>query len=151
MIKLNINGRDTRVDVDPDMPLLWLLRDTLALTGTKFGCGMALCGACTVHLDGQPTRACVTPVSAIGARRVTTIEGLSPDSRHPVQQAWLAEDVPQCGYCQSGQIMAAVAFLKEHPQPTDADIDANLTNICRCGTYVRIRSAIHRAASLMKT
>ncbi|HEY7962614.1 MAG TPA: (2Fe-2S)-binding protein [Steroidobacteraceae bacterium] len=149
MIKLNINGRDTRVDVDPDMPLLWLLRDTLALTGTKFGCGMALCGACTVHLDGQPTRACVTPVSAIGARRVTTIEGLSPDSSHPVQRAWIELDVPQCGYCQSGQIMSAAALLAHKPQPSDADIDTAMAgNICRCGTYQRIRAAIHRAAAL---
>ena len=149
MIKLNINGRDTRVDVDPDMPLLWLLRDTLALTGTKFGCGMALCGACTVHLDGQPVRACVTPVSAIGARRVTTIEGLSPDSSHPVQRAWIELDVPQCGYCQSGQIMSAAALLAQKPQPTDADIDTAMAgNICRCGTYQRIRAAIHRAAAL---
>ena len=149
MIKLNINGRDTQVDVDPDMPLLWLLRDTLALTGTKFGCGMALCGACTVHLDGQPARACVTPVSAIGARRVTTIEGLSPDSSHPVQRAWIELDVPQCGYCQSGQIMSAAALLAQKPQPTDADIDTAMAgNICRCGTYQRIRAAIHRAAAL---
>ena len=149
MIKLNINGRDTQVDVDPDMPLLWVLRDTLALTGTKFGCGMALCGACTVHLDGQPTRACVTPVSAIGARRVTTIEGLSPDSSHPVQRAWIELDVPQCGYCQSGQIMSAAALLAQKPQPTDADIDTAMAgNICRCGTYQRIRAAIHRAAAL---
>ncbi|HYM28215.1 MAG TPA: (2Fe-2S)-binding protein, partial [Steroidobacteraceae bacterium] len=133
MIKLNINGRDIQVDVDPDMPLLWLLRDTLALTGTKFGCGMALCGACTVHLDGQPVRACVTPVRAIGARRVTTIEGLSPDSSHPVQRAWIELDVPQCGYCQSGQIMSAVALLAQKPQPTDADIDTAMAgNICRC-------------------
>jgi aerobic-type carbon monoxide dehydrogenase small subunit (CoxS/CutS family) len=149
MIKLNINGRDTRVDVDPDMPLLWLLRDTLALTGTKFGCGLALCGACTVHLDGQPTRACVTPVSAIGARRVTTIEGLSPDSSHPVQRAWIELDVPQCGYCQSGQIMSAAALLAHKPQPSDAEIDTAMAgNICRCGTYQRIRAAIHRAAAL---
>ena len=149
MIKLNINGRDTRVDVDPDMPLLWVLRDTLALTGTKFGCGMALCGACTVHLDGQPTRSCVTPVSAIGARRVTTIEGLSPDSSHPVQRAWIELDVPQCGYCQSGQIMSAAALLAHKPQPSDADIDTAMAgNICRCGTYQRIRAAIHRAAAL---
>ena len=149
MIKLNINGRDTQVDVDPDMPLLWLLRDTLALTGTKFGCGMALCGACTVHLDGQPVRACVTPVSAIGARRVTTIEGLSPDSSHPVQRAWIELDVPQCGYCQSGQIMSAAALLAQTPHPTDADIDTAMAgNICRCGTYQRIRAAIHRAAAL---
>jgi len=149
MIKLNINGRDTQLDVDPDMPLLWLLRDTLALTGTKFGCGMALCGACTVHLDGQPVRACVTPVSAIGARRVTTIEGLSSDSSHPVQRAWIELDVPQCGYCQSGQIMSAAALLAQKPQPTDADIDTAMAgNICRCGTYQRIRAAIHRAAAL---
>jgi len=149
MIKLNINGRDTQLDVDPDMPLLWLLRDTLALTGTKFGCGMALCGACTVHLDGQPTRACVTPVSAIGARRVTTIEGLSPDSSHPVQRAWIELDVPQCGYCQSGQIMSAAALLAHKPQPSDAEIDTAMAgNICRCGTYQRIRAAIHRAAAL---
>jgi len=149
MIKLNINGRDTQVDVDPDMPLLWLLRDTLALTGTKFGCGMALCGACTVHLDGQPVRACVTPVSAIGARRVTTIEGLSSDSSHPVQRAWIELDVPQCGYCQSGQIMSAAALLAQKPRPTDADIDTAMAgNICRCGTYQRIRAAIHRAAAL---
>ena len=147
MIKLNINGRDTQLDVDPDMPLLWLLRDTLALTGTKFGCGMALCGACTVHLDGQPVRACVTPVSAIGARRVTTIEGLSSDSSHPVQRAWIELDVPQCGYCQSGQIMSAAALLKSTPTPTDADIDRAMAgNICRCGTYQRIRAAIHTAA-----
>ncbi len=149
MIKLNINGRDTQVDVDPDMPLLWVLRDTLALTGTKFGCGMALCGACTVHLDGQPARACVTPVRAIGARRVTTIEGLSSDSSHPVQRAWIELDVPQCGYCQSGQIMSAAALLAQTPQPTDADIDTAMAgNICRCGTYQRIRAAIHRAAAL---
>ena len=149
MIKLNINGRETQVDVDPDMPLLWLLRDTLGLTGTKFGCGMALCGACTVHLDGEPARSCVTPVSAVGARRVTTIEGLSPDSSHPVQQAWIELDVPQCGYCQSGQIMSAAALLAQKPQPTDVDIDQAMAgNICRCGTYQRIRAAIHRAALL---
>ena len=149
MLRLNINGRDTEVDVDPDMPLLWLLRDTLGLTGTKFGCGMALCGACTVHLDGEPARACVTPVSAVGARRVTTIEGLSHDSSHPVQRAWIELDVPQCGYCQSGQIMSAAALLAKTPQPTDADIDQAMAgNICRCGTYQRIRAAIHRAAAL---
>jgi aerobic-type carbon monoxide dehydrogenase small subunit (CoxS/CutS family) len=149
LIKLNLNGRDTAVDVDPDTPLLWVLRDTLGLTGTKFGCGMALCGACTVHLDGQPIRSCVTPVSAIGRRRVTTIEGLSSDRSHPVQRAWIELDVPQCGYCQSGQIMSAAALLAQTPQPTDADIDAAMSgNICRCGTYQRIRAAIHRAAAL---
>ena len=149
MIKLNLNGRDTAVDVDPDTPLLWVLRDTLGLTGTKFGCGMALCGACTVHLDGQPIRSCVTPVSAIGRRRVTTIEGLSSDRSHPLQRAWIELDVPQCGYCQSGQIMSAAALLAQTPQPSDADIDAAMSgNICRCGTYQRIRAAIHRAATL---
>ncbi len=149
MIRLNINGKDIEVDVDPDMPLLWVLRDTLSLTGTKFGCGMAVCGACTVHLDGQPSRSCVTPVSAVGARKIMTIEGLSPDNSHPVQRAWIELDVPQCGYCQSGQIMSAAALLAQTPQPTDADIDAAMSgNICRCGTYQRIRAAIHRAAAL---
>jgi isoquinoline 1-oxidoreductase subunit alpha len=131
------------------MPLLWVLRDTLGLTGTKFGCGVALCGACTVHLEGAAVRSCVTPVSAARGRKVTTIEGLSPDSRHPVQQAWIELDVPQCGYCQSGQIMTAAALLAQTPQPSDAEIDAAMSgNICRCGTYQRIRAAIHRAASL---
>jgi len=149
MVRLNLNGRDIEVDVDADMPLLWLLRDTLGLTGTKFGCGMALCGACTVHLDGAAVRSCVTPVSAARGRKVTTIEGLSPDSRHPVQRAWIELDVPQCGYCQSGQIMSAAALLAENPQPSDAEIDAAMSgNICRCGTYQRIRAAIHRAAAL---
>jgi isoquinoline 1-oxidoreductase subunit alpha len=149
MIKLNLNGKDTEVDVDADMPLLWVLRDTLGLTGTKFGCGMALCGACTVHLEGTAIRSCVTPVSAASGRKVTTIEGLSPDSSHPVQKAWIELDVPQCGYCQSGQIMAAAALLARTPQPTDAEIDAAMSgNICRCGTYQRIRAAIHRAAAL---
>jgi isoquinoline 1-oxidoreductase alpha subunit len=149
MIKLNLNGRDISVDVDPDMPLLWVLRDTLGLTGTKFGCGMSLCGACTVHLDGEPVRSCVTPVSAVGAKRVTTIEGLSTERSHPVQKAWIELDVPQCGYCQSGQIMSAAALLARTPHPTDAEIDAAMAgNICRCGTYQRIRAAIHRAAEL---
>jgi aerobic-type carbon monoxide dehydrogenase small subunit (CoxS/CutS family) len=134
------------VDVAPDTPLLWVLRDTLGLTGTKFGCGIAQCGACTVLLDGEAMRSCVVPVSAAAGKRVTTIEGLSRNRSHPVQQAWIAEDVPQCGYCQSGQILAAVALLDDHPHPTDADIDAAMTNICRCGTYQRIRAAIHRAA-----
>ena len=149
MIKLNLNGRDVEVDVEPDMPLLWVLRDTLGLTGTKFGCGMALCGCCTVHLDGTAIRSCVTPVGAVGARRLTTIEGLSPDSTHAVQRAWIELQVPQCGYCQSGQIMSAAALLANTPEPTDAEIDAAMSgNICRCGTYQRIRAAIHRAAAL---
>jgi isoquinoline 1-oxidoreductase subunit alpha len=149
MIKLNINGKDIELDVGEDMPLLWVLRDTLGLTGTKFGCGMALCGACTVHLDGTAVRSCVTAVSAASAKKVTTIEGLSPDSSHPVQKAWIELDVPQCGYCQSGQIMSAAALLGRTPQPTDAEIDAAMSgNICRCGTYQRIRAAIHRAAAL---
>jgi isoquinoline 1-oxidoreductase subunit alpha len=151
MIRLNVNGKDTEVDVDGDMPLLWVLRDTLALTGTKFGCGRALCGACTVHLQGAPVRSCVTPVSAAGGKKVTTIEGLSPDSSHPVQRAWIELDVPQCGYCQSGQIMSAAALLAQTPQPSDAEIDAAMSgNICRCGTYQRIRAAIHRAAALQR-
>jgi isoquinoline 1-oxidoreductase alpha subunit len=149
MLALNINGKDAHVDVDADTPLLWVLRDTLSLTGTKFGCGMALCGACTVHLDGAPIRSCVTPVSAVGGKKITTIEGLSSDRSHPVQKAWIELDVPQCGYCQSGQIMSAVALLTQTPQPTDAQIDAAMAgNICRCGTYQRIRAAIHRAAQL---
>jgi isoquinoline 1-oxidoreductase subunit alpha len=141
-----VNGRRRSVDVAADTPLLWVLRDNLGLTGTKFGCGIAQCGACTVHLDGEATRSCVTPVSAVGSRPVTTIEGLSPTTTHRVQKAWIAEDVPQCGYCQSGQVMAAAALLTGNKQPSDADIDAAMTNICRCGTYQRIRAAIHRAA-----
>jgi aerobic-type carbon monoxide dehydrogenase small subunit (CoxS/CutS family) len=149
MIKLTINGKDTEVDVEPDTPLLWVLRDTLGLTGTKYGCGAALCGACTVHIDGQPVRSCRTPVGEVTARKVTTIEGLSPDRSHPVQKAWIELDVPQCGYCQSGQIMSAAALLAHTPQPSDADIDTAMSgNICRCGTYQRIRAAIHRAAQL---
>jgi isoquinoline 1-oxidoreductase subunit alpha len=147
MITLNLNGRDTTLDVEEDMPLLWVLRDIVGLTGTKYGCGMALCGACTVHLEGAPVRSCVTPVRAANGKRVTTIEGLSSDNSHPVQRAWIELDVPQCGYCQSGQIMSAAALLAQNPQPTDADIDAAMAgNICRCGTYQRIRAAIHRAA-----
>jgi len=149
MIKLNLNGKDAELDVEEDMPLLWVLRDTLGLTGTKFGCGMALCGACTVHLDGAAIRSCVTPVRAAAGKNVTTIEGLSPDSNHPVQRAWIELDVPQCGYCQSGQIMSAAALLAKTPQPSDEEIDAAMAgNICRCGTYQRIRAAIHRAATL---
>ena len=147
MITLNVNGRDLKADVESDTPLLWTLRDGLGLTGTKFGCGMAQCGACTVHLDGQPIRSCVTPVSAVGNKKVTTIEGLSADGTHPVQRAWEAEQVPQCGYCQSGQIMSAAALLAKNPKPSDADIDQAMAgNICRCGTYQRIRKAIHTAA-----
>ncbi len=146
MITLRVNGQARSVDVEPETPLLWVLRDTLGLTGTKFGCGKALCGACTVHLDGEATRTCVLPVSAAQGKQITTIEGLLPGGVHPVQQAWIAQDVPQCGYCQPGMIMAAAALLKQKPQPTDADIDAAITNICRCGTYVRVRRAIHAAA-----
>jgi isoquinoline 1-oxidoreductase subunit alpha len=147
MISLDINGREMQADVDPETPLLWVLRDTLGLTGTKYGCGMALCGACTVHLDGEPVRSCVTPVSAVTGKKITTIEGLSTDRSHPVQKAWIELDVPQCGYCQSGQIMSAVALLAKNPKPTDADIDEAMSgNLCRCGTYQRIRAAIHRAA-----
>jgi len=147
-MKLDINGKTHELDAAADMPLLWALRDLLGMTGTKFGCGAALCGACTVHVDGEPTRACVTPVSAVAGRKITTIEavGTSPLGKK-VQDAWIALDVPQCGYCQSGQIMAAVALLKSHPKPTDADIDTAMSgNLCRCGTYNRIRQAIHRAA-----
>jgi aerobic-type carbon monoxide dehydrogenase small subunit (CoxS/CutS family) len=150
MITITVNGAQHQVDLEPDTPLLWVLRDALALTGTKFGCGIAQCGACTVHIDGQAMRSCSVPVAAVAGKSITTIEGLSPDAKHPVQQAWLAEDVPQCGYCQSGQIMAVAAFLKQNPKPTDADIDANITNICRCGTYERLRRAIHRAADMTK-
>jgi len=143
-----LNGKSQTVDVSPDMPLLWVLRDTLNMTGTKFGCGMALCGACTVHINGEMTRSCITPISSVAGRKVTTIEGLSADGSHPVQLAWIAEDVPQCGYCQSGQIMSAVALLAKKPNPSDADIDDFMSgNICRCGTYQRIRKAIHRAAA----
>ncbi len=151
MIRLVVNGRPRDVDAPPDTPLLWVIRESLALTGTKYGCGMALCGACTVHLDGQPMRSCVTPVSAAAGKAITTIEGLGEKGLHPVQQAWIAEEVPQCGYCQSGQIMAAVALLAKTPSPTDADIDqAMVGHICRCGTYQRIRAAIHRAAALVR-
>jgi len=146
MPAFRINGKDVVVDVAPDTPLLWVLRETLGLTGTKFSCGIGLCGACTVHLDGEVARACLLPISALEGKEVLTIEGLSEDGGHPVQQAWLAEQVPQCGYCQSGQIMAAVALLQKTPRPTDADIDQAMTNLCRCGTYQRIRRAIHRAA-----
>jgi isoquinoline 1-oxidoreductase subunit alpha len=146
MISLIVNGKEHAVDVSPDMPLLWVLRDVLGLPGTKYGCGMALCGACTVHLDGEAVRSCVLPVSAAVGKKVVTIEGLSSQAPHPVQKAWIANQVPQCGYCQSGMIMAVTALLKKNPKPTDAEIDAEITNICRCGTYTRIRAAIHAAA-----
>jgi isoquinoline 1-oxidoreductase subunit alpha len=149
MIPLSVNDKEVSVDVDPDMPLLWVLRDMLGLTGTKYGCGAALCGACTVHVAGEPVRSCVTPVSSVGTRRITTIEGLAAGRSHPLQRAWIELDVPQCGYCQSGQIMSAAALLARNPQPSDAEIDAAMAgNVCRCGTYQRIRAAIHRAAVL---
>jgi isoquinoline 1-oxidoreductase alpha subunit len=151
MIVLKVNRKDFMVDVSPDTPLLWVLRETLGLTGTKFGCGMAQCGACTIHLEGEAVRSCVTPVSRAAGREVTTIEGLSTDLGHPLQQAWIAEDVPQCGYCQSGQIMAAAVLLRENASPDDAEIDDAMTgNICRCGTYQRIRRAIHLAAEIKR-
>jgi isoquinoline 1-oxidoreductase subunit alpha len=151
MITLNVNGQSKQVDVEPDTPLLWALRDALDLTGTKYGCGVAQCGACTVHVDGQPVRSCVTPVAAMTGRTIVTIEGLHPRADHPLQKAWVETQVPQCGYCQSGQIMAAAALLARTPNPTDKDIDdAMAGNICRCGTYQRIRKAIHRATALAK-
>ena len=150
MITLTVNGVQHELDIEPETPLLWVIRDEIGLTGTKYGCGIAQCGACTVHLDGEAVRSCSLRVGDVGSQKVTTIEGLAQERKHPVQQAWIAEDVPQCGYCQSGQIMAAAAFLHATPNPSDADIDAGLTNICRCGTYPRIRAAVHRAAALMK-
>jgi len=152
MINLKVNGKQLNVDVDPDTPLLWVLRETLALTGTKYGCGMALCGACTVHLNGEAIRSCVKRVSDAAGKEITTIEGLSSDLSHPLQKAWIEVDVPQCGYCQSGQIMSAAVLLKENSAPTDNDIDEALTgNICRCGTYSRIRQAVHRAAEMKRS
>jgi aerobic-type carbon monoxide dehydrogenase small subunit (CoxS/CutS family) len=149
-IKFTLNGKAQTVDVPVQMPLLWVLRDTLGMTGTKFGCGMALCGACTVHQNGQAIRACITPISSVAGKNITTIEGLSPDSTHAVQKAWIELDVPQCGYCQSGQIMAAAALLAKKARPSDADIDEVMRgNICRCGTYQSIRAAIHRASEIM--
>ncbi len=151
MAKFTLNGHEQAVDADPDTPLLWVLRDHLGMTGTKYGCGMALCGACTVHLEGAPVRSCLLPLSAIEGKSITTIEGLSADRSHAVQRAWIEIDVPQCGYCQSGQIMSAVALLKSNPSPSDAEIDAALSgNLCRCGTYARIRRAVHRAAELLR-
>ena len=148
-ISFMLNGKSQSVEVDPQMPLLWVLRDTLNMTGTKFGCGMALCGACTVHINGEATRSCITPISAVSGKQITTIEGLSADGNHPVQQAWVEIDVPQCGYCQCGQIMSAAALLSKKSNPSDAEIDDFMSgNICRCGTYQRIRKAIHRAAEI---
>jgi isoquinoline 1-oxidoreductase subunit alpha len=147
MLKLNVNGKGHEIDADPSMPLLWALRDLLGLVGTKFGCGIAQCGACTVHVDGEARRSCVTPIGSLAGRSVTTIEGLSPDGRHPLQQAWLEVNTPQCGYCQAGQIMSAAALLRKTPRPSDEEIDTALNgNLCRCGTYLRIREAVRRAA-----
>jgi aerobic-type carbon monoxide dehydrogenase small subunit (CoxS/CutS family) len=148
MLELNVNGTSHQLDVEPDMPLLWVLRDVLGLTGAKYACGIAQCGACTVHIDGEATRACVVPAAQAAGRRIVTIEGLSADGSHPVQQAWIAQQVPQCGYCQTGMVMAAAALFAQNPKPSDADIDAAITNICRCGTYARVRQAIHAAADL---
>jgi isoquinoline 1-oxidoreductase alpha subunit len=149
MITFSVNGAIAHLDVDPDTPLLWVIRENIGLTGTKFGCGMAMCGACTVHLDGEAIRSCITPVSRVAGKKITTVEGLSPDLSHPIQLAWLEIDVPQCGYCQSGQLMSAAALLRDKPHPTDQDIDDAMSgNICRCGTYARIRKAIHRAAEI---
>jgi isoquinoline 1-oxidoreductase alpha subunit len=150
MLVLKVNGAEHSVDVEADTPLLWVLRDELGLTGSKFGCGMGLCGACTVLLDGKPARSCVVPVSAVKEQSILTIEGLSKDRNHPVQKAWIAESVPQCGYCQSGMILSTVALLQTKPQPTDAEIDSAINNVCRCGTYNRVRKAIHRASELMQ-
>jgi isoquinoline 1-oxidoreductase alpha subunit len=147
MISLTVNGTEHRLEVSPDMRLLWVLRDVLGLTGAKFGCGMSLCGACTVHLDGEAVRSCVIPVSIAAGKNITTIEGLSEDGSHPLQRAWVEHQVPQCGYCQTGMIMSAAALLAKNSNPTDADIDESITNICRCGTYARIRAAIHTAAN----
>jgi isoquinoline 1-oxidoreductase subunit alpha len=150
VVTLRVNSQTYQVDAEPGTPLLWVLRDNLGLTGTKYGCGIAQCGACTVHVDGRPTRACVLPLSAVLNSDILTIEGLSSESQHPVQRAWIEHDVPQCGYCQSGQIMAAAALLARTQNPSDSEIDREITNICRCGTYKRIRMAIHRAAELTK-
>jgi aerobic-type carbon monoxide dehydrogenase small subunit (CoxS/CutS family) len=148
VVVISVNGKRHELDIEPDAPLLWVIRDELGMTGTKFGCGIAQCGACTVQVNGVAQRSCITPVASVAGKEITTIEGLSADSSHPVQQAWLEIDVPQCGYCQSGQIMAAAALLKTNPAPTDAEIDKGMTNLCRCGTYPRIKKAIHRAAAL---
>ena len=150
MISFTVNGKTHKLDAEADTPLLWVLRDTLGLTGTKYGCGIALCGACTVHVNGEPVRSCITPISQVAAKKVTTIEGLSRDSSHPLQKAWIAEEAPQCGYCQSGQIMSAAALLAKNKNPSDGDIDKAMSgNICRCGTYNRIRKAIHIASAMI--
>jgi isoquinoline 1-oxidoreductase alpha subunit len=151
MLELNVNGRVHSVDVEPEMPLLWFLRDHLGLLGTKYGCGISLCGACTVHLDGEAVRSCTLPVSAAVGKRIMTIEGLSKDGLHRIQKAWIEHQVPQCGYCQTGMIMSAAALLAKNPRPTDADIDAGMTNLCRCGTYARVRTAIHALAETPAT
>jgi isoquinoline 1-oxidoreductase subunit alpha len=148
-VSIEVNGNPKEVEADPATPLLWVLRDYLGMTGTKFGCGIAQCGACTVHVEGQPIRSCQYPLSAAVGRKITTIEGLSPDSSHPLQKVWVDMNVPQCGYCQSGMLMAAAALLKQNPHPTDEEIDLRINNICRCGTYPRVRAAIHRAADLL--
>jgi isoquinoline 1-oxidoreductase subunit alpha len=150
VLTLRVNGKTYQVDAEPTTPLLWVLRDSIGLTGTKFGCGIAQCGACTVHVDGRATRSCVLPFSTVLNSEITTIEGLSPESQHPVQRAWIEQNVPQCGYCQSGQIMAVAALLSRDPNPSDSDIDREITNICRCGTYHRIRMAIHRASEIAR-
>lgn len=150
MLTLRVNGKTYQVDAEPTTPLLWVLRDSIGLSGTKFGCGIAQCGACTVHVDGRATRSCVLPVSTVLNSEITTIEGLSPESQHPAQRAWIEQNVPQCGYCQSGQIMAVAALLSRDPNPSDSDIDREITNICRCGTYQRIRMAIHRASEIAR-
>ena len=147
---LNINGQIRNIDVEPNMPLLWAIREVVGLTGTKYGCGVAQCGSCTVYMNGEPVRSCSIPVSSVGAAKITTIEALSQDNSHPVQKAWIALDVPQCGYCQSGQVMAAAALLKRNPKPTDADIDNAMSNVCRCGTYQKIRDGIHVASGQKK-
>ena len=150
MVELKINGKSQKVDIEPDTPLLWAIRDTVGLTGTKYGCGIQQCGACTVLIKGRPVRSCGVTIEEVSGQEITTIEGISDDNSHPVQKAWIAEEVPQCGYCQSGQIMAAISLLKRKSKPTDKDIDRGMLNLCRCGTYPRVRKAIHRAAEMMK-
>ncbi len=151
MLELNVNGRTHSVDVEPEMPLLWVLRDHLNLPGTKYGCGISVCGACTVHVDGEALRSCSLPAASVVGKKIVTIEGLAPRGLHRIQEAWIAHQVPQCGYCQTGMIMSAAALLAKHPSPTDADIDQTMTNLCRCGTYARVRNAIHSAAGVSAT